>query len=175
MQSGVIYALIARSLTFFLVTLSGKKVILIRLWSPLVQIISDNGISKVWQDGDWIYKQQPKYNTDSEIWCLEQLYPHGIVPYAQRHDLEVIRLEFLQRTPITDPVLVMGQYKRVLLTLRHVGIRHGDLTEPNVIISHNQIYLLDFSESRLLCDPRPEKRPEGDAYWLKKTLEELCK
>jgi len=62
----------------------------------------------------------------------------------------------------------------VLTALIEAGVRHGDLTHYAVIVKDNKPFLIDFAESRLMGDPRPDKRPEGDRYWLHKTLLRIC-
>ncbi len=59
--------------------------------------------------------------------------------------------------------------------LRENVIRHGDLTTQAIIVRDQVPHMIDFAESRLGNDPRPDKRPEGDAYWLDRTFMELCK
>lgn len=136
-------------------------------------IISDNGISKVWREGLWVYKQQPKFLTDNEIWCLQTLYPSGYVPFAEQVEMEVIRLEYIQTNPITDFSIVRKHLDRIINDLVYYGIRHGDLTDKNILIRGNHPFIIDWSESRLACDPRPDKRREGDVYWLQKTFDKL--
>jgi tRNA A-37 threonylcarbamoyl transferase component Bud32 len=137
-------------------------------------IISDNGISRIVGNGVWVYKTQPKFMTDNEIWCLRTLYPSGYVPYAEQTDIETIRLHHIEQTPVTDIDLLAYHFDKIPKALEIAGIRHGDLTRPNILIRDNHPYLIDFSESRLECDPRPSKRREGDEYWLRRTLDEIA-
>lgn len=136
-------------------------------------LISDNGVSKVWREGDWVYKSQPKFMTDNEIWCLSAMFFSGYVPFAQQLEIELIRTVRVKREPISDVASVNWRLGHFLLALAQVGIRHGDLTEPNIIINDNGLFVVDWSESRLACDPRPDKRPEGDEYWLRKTITKM--
>ena len=138
-------------------------------------LISDNGISKVELKDGWIHKTQPKFLCDNEIWCLKTLFPSGYVPYAQQTDIETIQIEHIVATPITNPELLNYHFVKVLEALRAYGVRHGDLTEKNMVIHRSRPYIIDFAESRLACDPREDKRPEGDEHWLKKTFEVLLK
>jgi len=137
-------------------------------------LLSDNGVSRVWRDGKWVIKRQPKYLTENEIWCLQKLYPTGFVPYAERVGIEELRIEYIENERVTDARVFMRYYQPVLNALCRAGIRHGDLTKYAVLVQDNKPILIDFAESRLWNDPRPDKRPEGDAYWLKKTMEALC-
>lgn len=112
--------------------------------------------------------------TDNAIWCLRRLYPSGYVPYAEQVGVETIRLEWIEREPVTDAGAFLAHLPRVLAALRAAGIRHGDLTEYAVLTRANRPYLIDFGESRLWNDPRPDKRPEGDEYWLTRAMRKLA-
>ena len=136
-------------------------------------IIKDHPCSKVWLDGGYIYKWQPKFLSQNELWCLETMFNTGFVPFAERVELEVIRMEIIKDEPPTDVKLLRRNIISVLIALDTYGIRHGDLTRPNVLIRNSCPVLLDFSESRLMADPRPDKRPEGDDYWLRRTIQEI--
>ncbi len=139
-----------------------------------MKMIKDFPCSRVWvgDDGN-IYKWQPKFLTENEIWCLETLVHSGFVPKAERFELEIIRMGFIKDEAPTDTKILLWNVDNVLETLTLWGIRHGDLTRPNVLIRDNKPILLDFSESRLTSDPRPDKRPEGDRYWLTRTIQEI--
>lgn len=89
-------------------------------------------------------------------------------------DIELIKMEYIEAEPITDEAYFMSHYEQVLKLMRYASLRHGDLTNHSVIPRQNKPILIDWSESRLWDDPRPDKRREGDRYWLKKTMVELC-
>lgn len=99
------------------------------------------------------------------------MWPSGYVPSAERVDVEIIRTTFIEKRPVTDTIVWMAHLESALDALKQAGIRHGDLTQYSVIPHGNRPMLVDFAESRLIGDPRPDKRPEGDAYWLRKTFE----
>ena len=136
-------------------------------------IIKDHPCSKLWKDGGYIYKWQPKFLTENELWCFAKLFPFGFVPAVERVELEVIRTTFIEDEPPTNTEQLLRNVVNILEVLLNVGIRHGDLTRPNIVISRNKPILLDFAESRLTSDPRRDKRPEGDEYWLRRTIEEI--
>ena len=141
----------------------------------LVTLISDNGISKVWRERGMIWKKQPKYMTDNEAYALEVLYPSGYVPWAKRMGIDLICMEDLGKTqPVTDPETFMKHKNKILEALRETGLRHGDLTHYALIVKDNKPYVIDWGESRTWDDPRPDKRREGDKYWLTKTMTALC-
>ena len=135
--------------------------------------------SKVWLldiDGvPWVHKNAPKYYIDNEEWALQLLADTGYVPLCERLDKESLLIEYIQRQPIGNPDDFRKHCGNVLAILKEHEIRHGDLTRYSVIPCHNKPYLVDWSESRILSDPRPDKRREGDEYWLMRTCEELCK
>lgn len=127
----------------------------------------------MYRDGNAIYKRQPKFLADNAIWCFEQMYPSGYVPHAVRIDDETIRTEYIAHEPVTDADAFMAHFQPVLDALQAAGIRHGDLTEYSVLVQNNRPMLIDFAESRLWDDPRPDKRREGDRYWLWQTMNKL--
>jgi len=138
-------------------------------------IVSDNGVSKVWRNNGHIYKRQPKYMADNEIYALQVLAPTGYVPQAERLDKETVRMEDLGKSePVTDRQAFMAHLPKVLQALKDAALRHGDLTTYAVIVKNNKPYIIDWGESRHWYDPRPDKRREGDEYWLKKTMTSLC-
>ena len=138
-------------------------------------VISNNGVSKVWRENGHIYKQQPKTMTDNEWYALQVLADTGYVPKAELVDIEIIRMEDLgESEPVTDAEEFMRHLHTILQHLRLHALRHGDLTKYALIVKDNKPYIIDWGESRHWYDPRPDKRREGDEYWLTKTMEELC-
>lgn len=131
-------------------------------------ILSNNGVSMVWAEEGKIYKRQPKTMTDNEIYCLTKLADSKppMVPRAKLIDIEVIEMEYVQPTPVTDRDLFLAMCRLSLHRLKEAGIRHGDLTSPHLIPHKNMAFVIDFGESRVFCDPRPDKRPEGDTHWM---------
>lgn len=140
------------------------------------KVIKDHPRSKVWTLEDapgYLYKWQPKFLTENDLWCLEEMLPFGFVPCAWRSELEVIKMEVIKDEPPTDIELLQRNVGNALDALNACGIRHGDLTRPSVLIRNNKPILIDFGESRLATDPRPDKRSEGDRYWLNRTIKEI--
>jgi len=136
--------------------------------------------SHVWLDGDWVYKRQHEFLTDNEYWCLCQMYPSGYVPEVEKIDRDLIRTKYIDspNSYIGNPGSWRDYFIKhvgsILAALQSAGIRHGDLTKYAVLIGRNwHPFIIDFSESRLWSDPRPDKRPEGDKYWLTKTMMEM--
>lgn len=122
-----------------------------------------------------VFKRQPKTLTENEFFCLSRLFPTGFVPYVERIQPELLQIDFIEYQPVTDPHKFLLFYGPVLKALEIARIRHGDLSEYSIIAHKNRPYLIDFAESRLWDDPRPDKRPEGDAHWLKQTMNKLVR
>lgn len=137
--------------------------------------LSGNSVSRVWRVDDSIYKMQPKSMCDNEVFALERLALTGIVPEFRRINDELIVMERVFSTPITDvsDVMIFGKY--VLHSLEFYKVRHGDLTRPHVFVQNNRIRIIDWGESRYWYDPRPDKRREGDDYWLTITMKEILR
>ncbi len=54
----------------------------------------------------------------------------------------------------------------LLNTLRYFGVKHGDLTAPNIIIKNDHPMAIDWGEAVELGGSLPSKRPEPDATHL---------
>ena len=135
--------------------------------------LSGNNVSRVHRGGLWVYKSQPKFLTDNEIWCFQQMKSSGYVPDAEQVSMETIRTLYIENEPVTDATSFLSHVGLVLSALRAAGIRHGDLTEYSILVKDNRPYLIDFAESRLWEDPRLDKRREGDVYWIRETMNKL--
>lgn len=143
-----------------------------------VNLIKDTKWCRIWRQDGWVYKQQHPYITDNESWMLERLADSRYVLKAKRVDEDTLAIEDLgdqeaSWISITDTAAFMYHLPRVLSALHDAGIRHGDLTALAIIVVGNRPMLIDFAQSRLIGDPRPDKRPEGDKYWLTRTMREL--
>lgn len=144
---------------------------------PIKNLISDNGISIVCKnDGNpgVVFKRSIPFLIENELWCLERMQESGLVPNAFRWDKYTIAMDYIERQPITDKDEFMSYKNAMLDALYNANIRHGDFTKYAVIPNNNKPYVIDFAESRQGYDPRPDKRPEGDIYWINRTFEELC-
>jgi hypothetical protein len=103
-----------------------------------MQLISDNGISQVYRNGDWVIKKQPKFLTDNEWYALRLLKDTGFVPQAEKVDISTLRIEYVENEPIADPVEFHNNCWIALETLKKHEIRHGDLTRYAVLESTGQ-------------------------------------
>jgi len=136
--------------------------------------LSGNHVSKVWRVDDVIYKEQPKYLCDNEWHALSFLAATTYVPAAERLDDELIKMQFLvsQTEPINE-VLFRENCDAFLCVLFNANLRHGDLTEPHIFVVDNSPVVIDWAESRMEDDPRPDKRREGDSYWLDRSIDRI--
>jgi len=141
---------------------------------PGAALLSDNGISIVYHYSRVVYKRSIPFLIENELWCLEQMEFSGFVPAASRWDKYTISMLYIERQPITDKDLFLSYREPLMDALDNVKIRHGDITKYAIIPNDNRPYLIDFAESRIREDPRPDKRPKGDEYWIWRTFEELC-
>lgn len=134
-----------------------------------MKILTDNGVSKVWVDDGHIFKSQPKFLTDNEWYGLDILKSSGLVPLVDRVGIELIKMELITPDP-EPPVDPMWWYTIILTMIRSHDLRHGDLTRYHLLWRDGRPIVIDWAESRCLQDPRPDKRREGDEYWLRETL-----
>jgi len=122
---------------------------------------------------DVIYKVQPLFFTDNEMWALQELGDTGFVPVAERVDDETICMEFIETEKITDPDRFRRGCDELLMVMSDARIKHGDISPPHVLVRYNYPVLIDWSESRYWYDPRPSKRRESDAELLHAVMEEM--
>ena len=58
----------------------------------------------------------------------------------------------------------------ILLTLRQVGIRHGDFNGNNIIPKDAVPYLIDWQESHFIGEKPPQSMPLSDTHWVCQNL-----
>lgn len=150
-------------------------------------VLSDNGISHIVldKDTDTIYKRSIPYLIENEIYWLNTMkrFADGMDEHSsyvpgniKRFDKYTISMNYLgESQPVQDKTKFMMHRGRIGFALAHIRVRHGDLTSANIIVRGDFPYILDWAESRFKNDPRPDKRDDGDSYWLDKTFAELCK
>lgn len=136
-----------------------------------MRVLAQSNVSTVWlADDGWVYKRQPRFLTDNEFWCLTRLAPAGYVPAVRWVDYDLLQIEYIPDAAVTQPDEFMSHLPKVLGMLTEYGIRHGDLTVYAIRVRDNRPIIIDWSESRLACDPRPDKRREGDKWWLTQSM-----
>ena len=121
----------------------------------------------------YIHKQAPKFLIDNEEHALKLMGGQYAPRFISRPNSENIVMEYIKPQRVTSPGLFWSDFELVLAHLKKNKIRHGDLSVYSVIIHGNRPFIIDFAESRCWDDPRPDKRPEGDRFWLLKTFEDL--
>lgn len=119
----------------------------------------------------FVYKKADPKIIDTEYKFLMRLRNTGYVPNVRRINKEVLKIQKIPYTKITDKREWFSHYKKILNCLKSNNIKHGDLTSANIIPYKNKPYIIDFSESINLDDPHKiTKRPEEDSFWLKRGM-----
>lgn len=138
------------------------------------KLISNNGISMVFRHSKMgIFKMSIPFLIENEIYFLGLSGLEGAVPESERFDKYTIRMQDLGKSePITNFERARDSADRVLWRLEISKVKHGDLSEPNIIVKNNHIYVLDFAESRNITDPRPDKKGR-DSVLLYETIKRL--
>jgi RIO-like serine/threonine protein kinase len=137
--------------------------------------LTDNHISIVWRGNDgFIYKRSIPYLINNEYHFLKAMANTGFVPKVERYDKYTLKIEDLGKSePITNVPLFYFRMGQLLGVLHKKGIRHGDLTEKAFIIKDNWPMVIDWAESRWASDPAVDKRPAGDNWWIRQTMDKL--
>lgn len=131
--------------------------------------------SVVWLENGRVYKSQPKFLTDNEYYFLRVMQNSGYVPGDVVHEgIELVSMEYVRHEPVTDPEEFWRHFSPVLQAMRDRGIRHGDLTEYSVLVNNNKPVIIDWAEARIATSPIESKRPDGDSYWLRRTMRQLA-
>lgn len=129
----------------------------------------------MWARGGKIWKRQPKHFTDNEYHWLRAMESSGYVPInVVLEDLDTISMEYIRVGEVTSVDAFMAHYWPVLEAMTNVEVRHGDLTEYAVLVRDNKPVIIDWAEARIRTSPIPSKRPEGDMYWLRRTMRQLA-
>lgn len=73
-----------------------------------------------------------------------------------------------------EPVQLEQSFRRecvrMLYDLRRRNIRHGDLTDRNIIVRDNRPWLVDWQESHFIGETAPQKQPWSDSELLFRSL-----
>ncbi len=139
-------------------------------------LMHDNGISCTYhaEKVGLVFKRSIPFLIENEFYFLRQMQGTSYVPTVERYDKYTIMMPFVENQPVTKRNTFMRHRKRLLMALRNAGIRHGDLTVPNVLVNENRPIVIDWAESRRWGDMRKDKRIEGDSHWSQVTWEKLC-
>ena len=135
--------------------------------------LSGNSVSRVWTDGRYHWKEQPKHLADNEWYALNIMRSTGYVPDATRVNDTTIQMETIINEGITDETLFRDLCFVFLKCMQGRQLRHGDLTPPHIFVIKNSPVVIDWAESRMIDDPRPDKRREGDRHWLEQSIENI--
>lgn len=105
-----------------------------------------------------------------EARMLRALSGTGFAPeLIEERDNAILIEDLGESEDTTDPMEFRFNASRLLLALREKRIRHGDLTDKNVIIKNNKPIAIDFAQSTFFDEPVSSsyaQRPEPDSVWL---------
>lgn len=140
-------------------------------------VIKNTNCSQVYLHENWIYKRSVPFAENEYRW-LKALEDSEYVPKAQWLGDSTFRTEYLgdhqeSWASVTGMDEFMSHEEPLLRALQEAGVRHGDLTRLAIIVRDNKPMLIDFAQSRALDSSQPDKRPEGDSYWLRRTMQEI--
>lgn len=103
----------------------------------------------------------------NEARMLERLAGSGIAPALIERGADWIIEEDLGLSePPQDMELLRRRMVRMVATMRQYGVRHGDLTGPNVILRRDQPQAIDWQEGHVLGEMPPQKSPATDSDFL---------
>lgn len=139
-------------------------------------LISDNGISRVYRHEGCIYKRSTPFLTVNEHYFLDRMRFSEYVPaHVDWYDKYTIAMDDLGASEAVTNIPVFVEHKlQLILKLAAYDIVHGDLTPPNIIVKANRPIVIDWAEVRLNSERRQSKRPElTDREQLEKTWKVL--
>jgi len=114
-------------------------------------------------------KTRRPQDVKNEVRFLQALSDTPFVPRIISYAGHYVELEHIESETVTDEDKFIRGCASALSVMRSRSIRHGDLTEYNVLVRDNVPVLVDFAESRFEGEPGDDKRQEGDAYHLWRT------
>ena len=141
-------------------------------------VLKQSPYAIVCQAGQWVYKIASIEFTLNEYRWTSAMAKRGYAPVCLMLDAHTIRTRYLGNqaeswSSVTDPYEFLSHKPLLLGALKDAGVRHGDLTRYAVIVVDNKPYLIDFAQSRSIHSTLPDKRPQGDEFWLSKTMDEI--
>lgn len=103
----------------------------------------------------------------NEARFLKELRGTGFVPHIFLDEPDRIVMQDLgESETVIDPDVFRRNAILLLNTLNIYRIKHGDLTDSNVIIKNDRPMAIDWCEAVRLDERREGKRPEPDSYHL---------
>lgn len=89
--------------------------------------------------------------------------------------VQVVQEDCGDSEPVRDAEALYAAADRLLALLAAAGVRHGDLTQPNIIVRDGgrRLIAVDWQQSHPLSEPGPAKQPWSDEYLLMRTLVEI--
>lgn len=102
-----------------------------------------------------------------EAACLKRLQQSKFTPdhYWETED-EICQEDLGEPQEVNDQEAFRQGGVRLLWDLRQAGVRHGDLTHVNAVVTGDAPRAIDFQQSNFFAEEPPQKRPAGDSYLL---------
>ena len=141
-----------------------------------MRVLKSNIYGSVSLDGQWIYKTECDEWAANECNWLNKMSKFGYAPTCEQVAADTLKIPYLgcqTESWATATKDFITHKQPVLDALQSVGVRHGDLSVYSIIVFQDRPMLIDFSQSRATDDPQRDKRLEGDAYWLNRSMWEI--
>jgi RIO-like serine/threonine protein kinase len=105
---------------------------------------------------------------DREWEFLVRLEETGLAPAPVSRGEDFTEQEYIRPDDPyeVDPFKLLASAIWFLSQLEAQGVKHGDLTRPNIVISNGAIVGVDWGQAVWVDEGKPSKRPESDAYHL---------
>lgn len=98
---------------------------------------------------------------------LQRLAPTGYAPKLLEYEEgRIVEEDLGDGQPIQDGEKFRRECIYLLDALHSCNVRHGDLTQPNIIVRDDRPYAIDFQQSNFYDEGPPQKRPLSDSYFL---------
>jgi len=103
----------------------------------------------------------------NEARMLEHLAGSHIAPELYERGADwIIQEDLGVSEPPQDMELLRRRMVRMVATMRQYGVRHGDMTGPNVILRGDEPQAIDWQEGHILGEMPPQKSPATDSDFL---------
>ncbi len=108
---------------------------------------------------------------ENEARLLDHLDGSGIAPrMLDRGGDWILQEDLGVSDPPQDMETLRRRMVRMVAMMRQYGVRHGDLTAPNIILKGDIPKAIDWQEGHLLGETPPQKSPSTDSDFLGRFL-----
>lgn len=122
------------------------------------------------RDGDEYYRIARR-GISTEARMLRAMSDSGWTPeLVAEHDDFIVQTDLGDTEKVQSEQIFRRNCTRMLYELRRRGIRHGDLTDRNIIVHNDRPWLIDWQEAHFIGEPALQKQPRSDSALLFKSL-----